>query len=587
MAKLHSSRATSVVFWVLSCIAILPTLANAFVIRPIAIGLIATVAAITLYCVLLALLRPRIALLVYGLFLVVVFPFDLVSIIGSGEPISYGLLNSIANTSLSETLPQIKPYTAHIAILLLAFVGYFFLLFRYIPRSYRLPKPAIYLSPIAALCVTLVLTLIVAHAHLRSGNYPQKLTGKTSSETARRIAQHTIDEAYLYVSPIRELRLAARFRKDQRRMAKSLSTRPPFPDTLFHRLPNFDTTIIGVLSIGETSRACNWQLAGYPRHTNPRLSKRSNLYFFADTYSGGTFTDVAAPMMYSNDSPQAIRTWEHAPILNEIFRANGLATAPTSMQGSDLKWSTDKYVLTTGSCDTAWVYLSFTYEPTPPDITLIPHATAMFETLGRPLFLTFWGYGGHAVYQDCYEARDAHFTPDDAVSKEGNINAFDNTIVHTDRVHDSLISILEAMGKPAFLVYAADHGEILYDIGDNLLFHSTKHFAHGEAHVPCFVWLSNEYIAKYPRIADALAANLAKPIQTPSIFHTVQHLMHAVGPDFDSTQSLASFSYRPPEKREGLNSNYAITPEPSYSAAERARIDSTMATLIRRHAKSE
>ena len=250
MAKLHSSRATSVVFWVLSCIAILPTLANAFVIRPIAIGLIATVAAITLYCVLLALLRPRIALLVYGLFLVVVFPFDLVSIIGSGEPISYGLLNSIANTSLSETLPQIKPYTAHIAILLLAFVGYFFLLFRYIPRSYRLPKPAIYLSPIAALCVTLVLTLIVAHAHLRSGNYPQKLTGKTSSETARRIAQHTIDEAYLYVSPIRELRLAARFRKDQRRMAKSLSTRPPFPDTLFHRLPNFDTTIIGVLSIG-------------------------------------------------------------------------------------------------------------------------------------------------------------------------------------------------------------------------------------------------------------------------------------------------------------------------------------------------
>lgn len=576
MRTQHTRRVQTTVFTTLSLVALLPTLANTLVIESCAIGLIAAAASVTLYSVALAILRPRAALCIYGLALATLFPFDLVSLIGSREPISYGLLSSIAATSLSEAIPQIKPYAGRVAILLLAVIGYFILLFRYIPWNYKLPKPAVYLAPFAWLCLTLLLSLTTALTLLHNGIYPQKLTGANASETLRKLAQYTIDEAYLYVSPIRELRLAARYRKDQQRMAKSLAARPSFADSLFHRMPDFDTTILGVLSIGETSRACHWQIAGYPRPTTPRLSKRRNLFFFADTYSGGNFTDVAAPMLYSNDSPRAIRTWESSPILNEIFRAAGATTALASMQGSDIKWSTDKYMLTTKSCDTAWVFLSFTYEPTPPDINLLPHAQAMIQKLPPPLFLTFWGYGGHAVYQDCYEARDAIFLPDDAHTREGNLNAFDNTIVHTDRVHDSLISILENTGRPAFLIYAADHGEILYDLGDNLLFHNTKHFSHGEAHVPCFVWLSDSYMARYPRVAKALAANLGKPIQTPAIFHTAQHLMRAVGPNYDSTQSLASFAYTPPKTREGINCDYDLRPTPPYPTSERARVDSAI-----------
>lgn len=115
------------------------------------------------------------------------------------------------------------------------------------------------------------------------------------------------------------------------------------------------------------------------------------------------------------------------------------------------------------------------------------------------------------------------------------------------------------------------------------LFHFSTRITHGEAHVPCFVWLSKQYIARYPGIASALVGNLSKPVQTTAVFHTVQHLMHCVGPDFDSTLILASRGYHANASRDGLNANCELIPSPPYDSLKRKRIDSVMVEQLQRH----
>lgn len=568
----QTARSTWIAFSILSIAANLPTLANAWVATPTNLAASVIAQGITLYTVILALLQPRAALFLYGILLLFIFPLDAISIIGTASPLSYGIISALLKTTPAEAFPQIKTHLFAIILFFIGITAYFFSLFRFIPWRFKLSRVARLFTPLAAIYGTLTITLIAAHPYAKRTEQPKP-----------RATQEITDKAFLLLFPLRDAKLMAAFAKDEREIADSLASRQAFPDSLFALLPGFDSATIGILSIGETSRACRWQLAGFERNTNPKLSQRKNLFFYADAYSGSNLTEFSAPMYFSNDQPQKIRTWQTSPILNEIFKARGISTGLITSQGYRFKWRTTSFILLTGSADESKLLTSYGVEPHVPDEQLIGPTIQVLQKLPRPTFITFWGYGGHHWYNDRYPARDAIFTPDQGKKKTNELNAFDNTIVHTDRVHDSLIAILEATGQPAFLIYAADHGETLYDLDNQNHYHGTMHFCHGEAHVPCFVWLSDQYIARFPAIADALVSNLAKPIQTTALFHTAQHLMHAVGPAFDSTLSIASRSYTPRAEREGLNANRELLPAPPYDSIERQRIDSTIVRQLQRH----
>lgn len=566
------SRSTWIAFAILTLAANVPNIANAWVATPPILAPSVIAQGITLYTVLLALLRPRAVLLLYGLFLLLVFPLDAISILGTASPLSYGIISAVVKTTPAEAFPQIKAHLAGIFLFLTAMAAYFFTLFRLIPWRFQLSSTTRFFTPLAAIYITLIVTLVSAIPHAKQRELPKQ-----------KATQEITDKSFILLFPIRDAKLVTAFVKDEREIADSLATRQSFPDSLFATLPGFDTATIGILSIGETSRACRWQLAGFKRKTNPRLSQRKNLFFFADAYSGSNLTEYSAPMYYSNDRPQKIRTWQTSPILNEIFKACGISTGLVTSQGDRWVWRTTSFILLTGSADESKRLTSYGVEPHVPDEQLIAPTANLLAKLHKPLFITFWGYGGHHWYNDRYPSQDALFTPDNGHSKPNVLNAFDNTIVHTDRVHDSLISLLEATGKPAFLIYAADHGETLYDLDNTNHYHGTMHFCHGEAHVPCFVWLSEQFIKHHPEMAAALARNLPKPIQTTAVFHTVQHLMHAVGPDFDSTQSLASPSYSLRTPRDGLNANRDLLPAPPYDSTERQRINRAIEQQMIRH----
>lgn len=569
---ISSQRTTWIAFAALSLAANVPTLLNASVASPAHLAACVAAQGITLYVVLLAFLRPRITLLVYGILLLFIFPFDAISIIGTNSPLSYGMISATLKTTPPEAFAQIKVNLHFIILFIAAITAYFIVLFRYIPWRFKLSPTARFFAPIAALTCTLTITTIAAIPY-----------ANRTEQTKSRAVQTTTDKSFLLLFPIRDAKLISAYVKDEREIKEKIISRQPFPDSLFKKLPGFDSSCIGILSIGETSRACRWQLAGAERQTNPRLIQREDLFFYADAYSGSNLTEFSAPMYFSNDRPEKIRTWQSSPILNEIFNARGIFTGLVTSQGYRSQWRATSFVLLTATSSASELITSYGVEPHVPDIQLIAPVNEMLKSHSSPLFITFWGYGGHHDYTDRYPQQDEVFTPANKKNMNNELNAFDNTIVHTDRVHDSLISLLEATGKPAFLIYAADHGETLYDVDGQNHYHGTMLFSHGEAHVPCFVWLSKQYIARYPGIASALVGNLSKPVQTIAVFHTVQHLMHCVGPDFDSTLSLASRSYHANASRDGLNANCELIPAPPYDSLERKRIDSVMAEQVQRH----
>lgn len=572
MRKKITPRNSRIAFIALAVVAHVPMLTNAIVATPPHLSPIIVAQGITLFTVMLALLRPRAVFIVYGTLLALVFPLDAVSIIGTNSPSSYGIANAFLSTTAAETLPQIKANLPAIAAFLTVTAIYFVAVFHYIPWRFRLPKAHATVAPLAALCGTLTITLLAATPYARQ-----------TEQRRHTAAQSLTDRAFALLFPARDISIIADIIIDRREIASSLAARNCFPDTLFTAMPGFCNDVIGILSIGETARACRWQLAGFERATTPRLAKRKNLFFFADTYSGANLTEFAAPMLFSNDTPQKIRTWETSPILHEIFNPMGITTAQVSSQGKREKWRANSFLLLTASSAKNRLMSSSGVEPYVPDAQLLKPTAEVIAGSTAPLFITFWGYGGHHEYIDRYQREDEVFTPANKKNKENELNAFDNTTIHTDRVHDSLISLLEASGKPAFLIYAADHGESLYDLDGQNHYHGTQYFCHGEAHVPCFIWLSEAYINRYPKIAKALVSNLAKPVQTSAIFHTAQHLMHAVGPDFDSTSSLASRTYAAPKLRMGLNANRELLPPPPYDSTERLRIDSAICEQLRRH----
>src|SRR5205085_4739393 len=61
--------------------------------------------------------------------------------------------------------------------------------------------------------------------------------------------------------------------------------------------PPADEPELYVLVLGESARAMNWELYGYPRDDNPRLKHRSNLVVFRDVVTQVSQTRLSVPLI--------------------------------------------------------------------------------------------------------------------------------------------------------------------------------------------------------------------------------------------------------------------------------------------------
>lgn len=305
-----------------------------------------------------------------------------------------------------------------------------------------------------------------------------------------------------------------------------------------------------VLVIGETSRADNWQLNGYGRETNPRLSERENLIFFSRVLSESNTTHKSVPLLMSHLSARHFGdSIYNVKSVISAFGEAGYRTAWISNQqhnGSLIDFFGEE----------AGCVRFLTDDGLPHHDMEICGALGhiVSENTEKPLFAVLHTYGSHFNYTERYPAEYSRFKPDgDMQAKRENrrqlINAYDNTILYIDAMLDSIAEVLECSGRPAAMLYLTDHGEDIFDDARERFLHASPTPTYWQLHVPMILWLSDGYVAEHPdRLASAREYAGSEVSSSRSAFHTLMSLGGISSPVYDVSAALTEKGYREPSR---------------------------------------
>lgn len=288
-----------------------------------------------------------------------------------------------------------------------------------------------------------------------------------------------------------------------------------------------------VFVIGETARAANFSLGGYPRPTNPRLSRITGLIYFGDVSSCGTSTAISVPCMFSDvgrarfDADEA----KHRDNLIDIALRTGL----------EIHWfgnNTD----CKGVCrsvperrvDRARHAGACLGEHPCLDGALFEDFFGSLTVLDRDRFTVIHTLGSHGPgYHLRYPAGFERFTPacrevDFArCSITEIVNAYDNTLLYADHLLAMTIERLEALdGRvDTALVYVSDHGESLGE--DGIFLHALPYAIAPETQtrVPMLFWASDGFRARLGLDLGCLRRVAQRPSTHDDLFHSLLGLL--------------------------------------------------------------
>jgi lipid A ethanolaminephosphotransferase len=299
-----------------------------------------------------------------------------------------------------------------------------------------------------------------------------------------------------------------------------------------------------VVVVGETARAANFSLGGYARQTNPLLQQR-DVYYFSNVYSCGTSTAVSLPCMFSDlprrkfDLSKAAR---RDSVLDIMQRAGLAVTWIENQSGC-------KHV-----CDRVHHETAAEYHPPACsrgeclDEVFLHALDAKLPGIARDAVLVMHTMGSHGpAYHRRASPQTAVFKPVCATERIETcsdaeiVNAYDNSIVHTDYVLAGLIDRLAAAQDiDSVMMYVSDHGESL---GENGLYLHGQPFLIAPAvqkHVPMLLWFSPGAMPRLRLDANCLRGRLAAATSHDNVSHTLLGLADvatsARQPELDSLQ---------------------------------------------------
>ncbi len=322
---------------------------------------------------------------------------------------------------------------------------------------------------------------------------------------------------------------------------------------------------VTVLVIGETARAANFSLNGYPRETNPRLAKIPGLINFPNVMSCGTDTAQSVPCLFSG----AGRAHTSSDI---SLRREGLLDI-LKRSGFDVLWRENQSGCK-GVCArvptenlTSSKLPAFFNNGESNDAVLVHGLEEKITASPGDAVFVLHMMGSHGpAYHKRYPAEFERFTPVCKSSQfshctsEEIVNAYDNSIVYTDHVLGELAVLLakqDAAGRPASMIYVSDHGESLGE--RNIYLHGMPYALAPKVqkHVPMVVWLSPLYQAAFGVDTACLSRRSADELSHDNIFHSVLGLL-----DIETKAYASNLDIFAPCRKPPLNHGTTLATEP-------------------------
>ena len=300
-----------------------------------------------------------------------------------------------------------------------------------------------------------------------------------------------------------------------------------------------------VMVVGETARTHNFSLYGYPRNTNPLLSKTPGIKAFPNVTTQSNTTHKSVPMLLSAASAEDFERLFHEKGILAAFKEAGFHTVFISNQLPNHSFidflgeqADEHYFLKKEDASQGNHYDEDLLQKLD-EILPLADASSSAHYRYRKLFVVLHSYGSHFNYQERYPRSFAYFKPDSrSEAKSENrrdlLNAYDNTIRYTDYILHGIIERLQKWEgvqaktdgvycqPTSAMLYTSDHGENIFDDERSLFLHAAPKASDYELHVPFIIWTSEGFSKQYPDILKALGENRPKQVQSSlSAFHTM------------------------------------------------------------------
>ncbi|AUX92588.1 phosphoethanolamine transferase [Mixta gaviniae] len=393
-----------------------------------------------------------------------------------GTPFSYGFALSILNSDWRESCAMMTLYYRW-GVVFLLLLGALFGTVNLLPRTAH-PR-------FSKLPPLLLLTFVAAYSL------------QAVAHTLRKNATESLLQRIVADMPFSNLNGFLQAARDKAIIAQ-----------VSQRVPHYDLTLTDtpvntwVLVIGESARAGNMSLYGYPRDTTPQLRQASSrLLLFSQAIAGAPVTATAVPLALSADRVERHDIDAYADNIINIANQAGLKTFWFSKQGMYGDYSNAITGIAMNAAERQWL-------SDDDDGSLLPALQRALAQPGKKLIVLHL-YGSHEPACIRYPQQQAVFTV--AGDKDA---CYDNSIRYTDTLLGQIFSQLR--GVSASLLYFSDHGLERHPQERVVYRHGGVHPSQAAYQVPMFIWYS-------PAIAATnLTGTVAAPWSTVDNYQLMQ-----------------------------------------------------------------
>ena len=441
-------------------------------------------------------------------------------------PIVDSVVILLFNTDLQESTELIKGYIWPIIITTIVYIAVYGFLVTKIKDKIT-SKKALSFS-----IISLLIILIIPFANNSNKNYKQKLASR-----------------YYTIFPISVLYSIKAVKAQYNLLNKYAPIKNAFK---FNAIQdgNINDQQIHILVVGESASFYHWTASGYHRKTTPRIDTTSNLYLFNNTHSVGFITEFALPIMLTGIDSDKFEEHSKQKSILSAFAETGFKTywISTHLESGYIKSHSDE-------ASEKVLITNFDYQTKNfrDDSYLLKQLDSVINALGKKKFIVLHIYGSHYDYSTRYPEKFDVFKPSnktvftkatDRKNKQVIINSYDNSILYTDYILDSVIKRVKKETVNSAILYMSDHGENLFDDQRNLSQHSYTEPSKFISSIPFFIWTSDKFKTDFPNKINAIKTNLHKRNSTENLLYTFTDLVGIHHRLSDSTKSLSSLAFK-------------------------------------------
>ena len=464
---------------------------------------------------------------VFKTFLSLIFVENLLNLIHlllAKGPLSVASLFIVANTNFSESFEFVGLKTSLCFLLILPYIALYIFSLRKTPQV-EYTRKSIFLLLIAFAYSTIYIADNVVHTRFVRKALP--VTTKTLIEF-----------------------------QDEIKAYKTLKTRK-IKHITAKLNENADCRYVCILVLGESVNRNHLALYGYHRNTTPKLSARNDIFVYQDVISPYAHTLNSIFAMYTDASLENKKTIDESISLLDVFSAAGFKTfwlsnqSPVGIYDNSIfnlaQTAANVKFVNKSSGSSAEAFFKKSY-----DELLLPELEKILANNEHNLFITIHLMGSHTAYSSRYPPRFDYFK--NAVNKKQKIiNQYDNSLIYTDFILDSMLNILHRISLNsntiATFIYCADHGDNVFDYDNTAGRDASGYLPDCNVEIPFIVWLSDNYKAKEPTKTAQIVKNRHLPFSSDNLFHIIINLQNIETDYFIPQKSVINKNYEIPQKR--------------------------------------